>query len=105
MSVLKKLRTALKLNLMFNMVNSNPRTAVAQPPSVGAMVRVSASLSLQPLLITLRPSLDKCLDELARVICAEDNEHIHSKENDAESLASEETCKCDEGEKFITDNV
>ncbi|KAI0752253.1 E1-E2 ATPase-domain-containing protein [Irpex lacteus] len=39
---------------------------------------------------------DACLNELARVICAEDTEHIHSKDGDAESLASEETCKCDE---------
>ncbi|KAI0092806.1 E1-E2 ATPase-domain-containing protein [Irpex rosettiformis] len=38
---------------------------------------------------------DTCLDELARAICAEDAEHIHSKDDEADSIASEETCKCD----------
>lgn len=49
---------------------------------------------------------DTCLEELARAICAEDNEHIHpdSRGNDTASLASGETCKCDEGQS-LSENV
>ncbi|KAI0346925.1 heavy metal translocatin [Trametopsis cervina] len=38
---------------------------------------------------------DDCLDALARVICAEDDDHIHHGADGANAVTSEEICQCD----------
>ncbi|GJE93222.1 heavy metal translocating P-type ATPase [Phanerochaete sordida] len=46
---------------------------------------------------------DNCIDQLARAICANDDDHLHisdgAQNSDKGSLASEETCKCEDDDK------
>lgn len=46
-----------------------------------------------------------CIDQLARTICANDDDHLHVSDTDdteKDSLASDETCKCEEDDQKIT---
>lgn len=71
---------------------------VVRAPIADAMV----TLNPPALVLVLIPLLlvDTCLDELARAICADDEDHIHPIGGETRSLASEETCKCDEGRSY-----
>ena len=73
------------------------RSAALTPHAAVMVSNCYPSMRNFSLIKTFSTDTDNCLDELARVICAEDNEHIHPKGGDVDSLGSEETCKCDEG--------
>lgn len=64
---------------------------------VAVMVRNTAVPRSRIMLTCVNVIADGCLDQLARAICAEDNDHIHPEKDDASSLASQDTCQCVEG--------
>ena len=65
----------------------------------GSECGCDGSLSFSPSRPPTHQSMrsDGCLDELARALCADDEDRFHSNNEDNQSLASEDTCKCDDG--------